>query len=155
MMAKIFKLIYIVALSIVVVTSCTTIEKTSTPEKSIVAKESELFSKIVEQQPQFSTLTTRCSIVIDKLSSKAQIKMINGEYIQISVQPLLGIEMFRIIMTKDSLIVVDKINSVVARESISKISDKLPIGAGISELQKNDIGNSVCSRRASNNRKNQ
>lgn len=134
------KLIYIFVISIAVITSCTTIEKTATIEKKEETKETSLFSKIVEQQPEFSTVTTKCTIVIDKLSSKAQIKMINGEYIQISVQPMLGIEMLRIMLTQDSLIVIDKIGSMVARESISSIKNKLPQGVGIKELQKMILG---------------
>lgn len=124
----------------VVITSCSTIDKVTISDSKVLKAESELFSKIVEQQPQFSTMTTKCTIGIDKLSSKAQIKMINGEYIQISLQPVLGIELFRIMMTQDSIIVVDKMNSMVARESFSAIKDKLPDGVGIGELQKMMLG---------------
>ena len=105
-----------------------------------IKKEEALFTKIVEQQPKYSTATIKCSVALDKISSKAQIKMINGEYIQISLQPLLGIEMFRVMITTDSLYVIDKINSLVARESITEVKNKLPQGCGIKELQKMILG---------------
>lgn len=139
-MKKVFKKIYIVAILMVVITSCSTIDKTVNPDRKMVKAESELFSKIVEQQPEFSTMTTKCTVAIDKLSSKAQIKMINGEYIQISLQPILGIELLRIMMTQDSIIVVDKMNSMVAREPLSALKNKLPNGVGIEELQKMMLG---------------
>lgn len=122
------------------VTSCRTIDKSTTSKSLEITQEEILFSKIVEQQPQYATATIKCSVALDKISSKAQIKMINGEYIQISLQPLLGIEMFRIMMTPDSLYVIDKINSLSARESIASIKNKLPQGCGIKELQKLILG---------------
>lgn len=122
------------------VTSCRTIETGTTTTPSRITTEEVIFSKIVEQQPQYSTATIKCSVALEKLSSKAQIKIINGEYIQISLQPLLGIEMFRVMMTPDSLYVIDKINSLVARESIKGIQKRLPEGCGIAELQKMILG---------------
>ena len=73
------------------VTSCRTIETGTTTTPSRITTEEVIFSKIVEQQPQYSTATIKCSVALEKLSSKAQIKIINGEYRQISLQPLLGI----------------------------------------------------------------
>ncbi|MBR5323480.1 MAG: DUF4292 domain-containing protein [Muribaculaceae bacterium] len=122
------------------VTSCRTIEKSATSKSAEITEEEILFSKIVEQQPKYETATIKCSVALDKISSKAQIKMINGEYIQISLQPLLGIEMFRIMITPDSLYVIDKINSLSAQESIAAIKNKLPQGCGIKELQKLILG---------------
>ena len=137
----IFKTVYILMLILVVsITSCRTTEKGTSSSMSKTTKEEILFSKIVEQQPKYSTATIKCSVAIDKISSKAQIKMINGEYIQISLQPLLGIEMFRVMITTDSLYVIDKINSLVARESITEVKNKLPQGCGIKELQKMILG---------------
>ena len=124
----------------VLVNSCRTIDKNTTTKEIEIKKEEALFTKIVEQQPKYSTATIKCSVALDKISSKAQIKMINGEYIQISLQPLLGIEMFRIMMTTDSLYVVDKINSLAAKESMAEIKNKLPQGCGIKELQKMILG---------------
>ena len=133
-------IVQIAIVLMVFVTSCNTIEKNTTSKTSKITKEEVVFNKIVEQQPKYSTATIKCSVAIDKISSKAQIKMINGEYIQISLQPLLGIEMFRIMITPDSLYVIDKINSLSARESIAEIKNKLPQGCGIKELQKMVLG---------------
>ena len=114
-----YKHIYILLLLIVfLVSSCRTTDEISIPKQETKKSELLIFEKIIEQQPQFSTATTKCNVAIDKLSSKAQIKMINGEYIQISLTPLLGIEVFRITMTQDSIYVIDKINSQVAEQHL-------------------------------------
>ena len=136
-----YKHIYILLLLIVfLVSSCRTTDEISIPEQEIKKSELLIFEKIIEQQPQFSTATTKCNVAIDKLSSKAQIKMINGEYIQISLTPLLGIEVFRITMTQDSIYVIDKINSQVAEEPLASVKKYLPQGVGIKELQKIILG---------------
>ncbi|MBR5531928.1 MAG: DUF4292 domain-containing protein [Bacteroidales bacterium] len=125
---------------IAVLTSCRTVDKASLKNIDEVKIENPVFTKIVEQQPKFSTATIKCSVALGDLSSKAQIKMINGEYIQISLQPLLGIEVFKVMITSDSLYVVDKINSMAAQESIGGIMNKLPKGSGIKEVQKILLG---------------
>ena len=138
---SISKPLYVIGLILIVsITSCRTTEKGLLSDSQKTTEEEAVFSKIVEQQPQYSTATIKCSVALDKISSKAQIKMIKGEYIQISLQPLLGIEMFRIMITPDSLYVIDKINSLSARESIASIWNKLPQGCGINELQKIILG---------------
>lgn len=124
----------------VIVSSCKTTDTATTSKKSEKKQEVSEFANIVKQQPAFYTMTTKCNISIDKIKSKAQIKMINGEYLQISVQPLLGIEMLRLMMTKDTLYIVDKINSMVAVEPLNSLTDKLPKGVGLKELQKIFIG---------------
>lgn len=125
---------------IAVLTSCRTVDKASLKNRDEVKIENPVFTKIVEQQPKFSTATIKCSVALGDLRSKAQIKMINGEYIQISLQPLLGIEVFKVMITSDSLYVVDKINSMAAQESIGGIMNKLPKGSGIKEVQKILLG---------------
>ena len=122
------------------VTSCRTIDKGLVQPEVTIRSEATLFNKILEQQPEFSTVTTKCSVSVGSLSSKAQVKMINGEYIQISLQPLLGIEVARIMITKDSLFVVDKIGAMVAKEPLSSIEKYIPSTIGIKELQKVLLG---------------
>ena len=138
---KLFK--YITILSVLLafaVTSCRTIDKGLVQPEVTIRSEATLFNKILEQQPEFSTVTTKCSVSVGSLSSKAQVKMINGEYIQISLQPLLGIEVARIMITKDSLFVVDKIGSQVAKEPLSSLDKYIPGNVGIKELQKVLLG---------------
>lgn len=138
---RLFK--HITILSVLVafaVTSCRTVDKGLVQPEITVRSEATLFNKILEQQPEFSTITTKCSVSVGSLSSKAQVKMINGEYIQISLQPFLSIEVARIMITKDSLFVVDKIGSMVAKEPLSSIEKYIPGNVGIKELQKVLLG---------------
>lgn len=134
-------LISIVSLLIIAVSSCKTTDTLAKRETEVEKKQkSEFFQKIMAQYPQFSTMSSKCNLSIANISSKAQIKMIKDDYIQISLQPILGIEMLRIMLTRDTLYVVDKINSQVAIEPLSSITETLSANGGISEVQNMILG---------------
>lgn len=66
-------------------------------------------------------------------SSAVQIRMKRDEFIYISLRPLLGIEVGRLVITGDKLIVIDKINSRYIEENISHITSGIP--ATVSTVQ--------------------
>ena len=65
----------------------------------------------------------------------AQLKIVNKERLQISVQPLLGIEVFKAEFTNDSVKLVDKINKRYVSESIAYYKGKLPVEINIATIQ--------------------
>ncbi|GBU08542.1 hypothetical protein AwDysgo_18730 [Bacteroidales bacterium] len=54
-------------------------------------------------------------------SSAAQIKLIKDDKIQLSFQPFLGIEVFSMMFSTDSLVIVDRINKHYVAESLADI----------------------------------
>ena len=69
------------------------------------------------------------------MSVTAQIKIITNNKIQISVQPLLGIELFKIEISNDSVKVLDKINKRYIAESYSEYRKYIPFDLGVSTLE--------------------
>jgi len=73
-----------------------------------------LFQKMIDSQPDFSTLSLRASIHYrDKKNDvdlKANIRIAKDSAIWVSVSPLLGIEAARLLFTKDSVKLIDRFN---------------------------------------------
>jgi hypothetical protein len=92
----------------------------------------ELFSDVLSKQLNYSTLTARLNVAVSTgtrtLSSKGTMKVVNNDAAQISLQPLFGMEMFRIYFDQDSLVFLDRMNKCYVKESYSQIKEKYPIG---------------------------
>ncbi|MEG1643445.1 MAG: DUF4292 domain-containing protein [Bacteroidales bacterium] len=135
MLQNVVKIRYIlVVLLAVFALSC----KVSQPgEKLKVNAEDErqMLERVLKDAPQFATMSAKCTISFANISSKAQIKMINGAFLQLSFQPFLGIEMVRIMVTKDSLYVIDRMNNLASIEPITSFRDIIPGSAGVAKLQ--------------------
>ena len=60
----------------------------------------EFFQSVEDQSFQFRTLTARLNVDLDipgkQMSSRVDMKMVKDSAFQLSVQPFLGIEIFRI-----------------------------------------------------------
>lgn len=68
-----------------------------------------------------------------QLGSNVQVKMVRGKSIFISLRPMLGIEIGKLLVTNDSIFITDKVNKVFVADDISKFTLGLPLG--ISMLQ--------------------
>lgn len=120
--------------------SCSTPREALQHETSAVREGKQLYNSMISNIPGYNKVSMKCFLTLGKISSRAQVRMINGEYMQISFQPFLGIEMFRLVFTTDSIYIMDRINSVAAVEPISTFAGKLPGGAGISQIQSLVLG---------------
>ncbi len=100
---------------------------------------SELFKDIIYKELKFTTFSSKLNMTISTgtktISSKGNLRIINNEAIQISVQPLFGIEMFRLYVEPDYLIVLDRMNKRYVKESFDDLKDKSPIGFNFYSLQ--------------------
>lgn len=81
----------------------------------------------------WKTFTTKGKITMkgtDKASSSMQIKMIRDKFISISIRPMMGLEMWNLFLTNDSLIIIDKVKKCYVTESLANFSMGFPLTIG-------------------------
>jgi len=113
----VLKYICIGLLPLLTITSCSSSKRlTSSATIATVAKEA---SKSVAQTklnlPQFTTMNAaKCKFAITlrekTYSITSSVKIIKDSVIQLSIMPLLGIEMYRAVLRPDSITIIDKNN---------------------------------------------
>lgn len=137
-MSKINK--YIVCLLfILVVTGCKTTRKVGTVESAGAKEQNEFFTLMQEQAFQFSTLSARLNVDLDipgsNLSSRVDLKMVKDSAFQLSVQPFLGIEMFRMELSVDSVKIIDRMNKRYMADNYANLKGQTPIEFNFYNLQ--------------------
>ncbi len=110
---------------------------TASPIESKVSEE--LFVDIIDNQLEFTSFSSRLNLSLSSgkksLSSKSNLRIIKDSAIQLSVQPLFGVEMLRLYMDKDSLVILDRMNKRYIKESITDIKEVYPVGFDFVTLQ--------------------
>ena len=105
-------------------TGCKSSKKVGTVESASVKAHNEFFQSVEDQSFQFRTLTARLNVDLDipgkQMSSRVDMKMVKDSAFQLSVQPFLGIEIFRIELSRDTIKVVDRMNKRYMIENYSK-----------------------------------
>ena len=98
---------------------CKSSKKVGTVESSGTKAYNEFFASMQEQEFNFNTLSARLNVDLNlpdkNMSSRVDLKMIKDSVFQLSVQPFLGIEVFRIELSIDSIKVIDRINTHFTR----------------------------------------
>src|SRR5690554_763173 len=95
-------------LLVVGVYSCKPKERIIQAETELEDKtNSELFNDVLQKGLHFSTFSSRLNLTVSMgtktISSKGNLRIVKDEAIQLSVQPLFGIEMFRLYVEPDYL----------------------------------------------------
>jgi hypothetical protein len=116
------------------------VKKINTVSSNEILKTEEVFfSSVLDNSLYFNTLSARLNLELTtpnkKLSSRAALKMRNDTVIQISVQPLLGIEAFKIELTKDSIKLIDRLNKRYISENYERIKREMAIDFNFNNLQ--------------------
>jgi hypothetical protein len=130
-------------LCIVLLTTCKTAKSGlatgAETETAIVKSEEALFVSVLNNSLKFSTLSAQLKFDYKagekSLSTKAQIKMIADEQVLLSVQLFLGIEAFRILMTADSVSVLDRINRRYMTDSYEHLKGETRLDFTLQNLQ--------------------
>lgn len=118
--------------------SCKT-RKAVKGESALPATHSAFFRKMQEDAFSFRTLTAKLNVDLTvpgkSMSSRVDLKMIKDEAFQLSVQPFLGIEVFRAEISVDSIKVIDRLNKRYVAESLSDLKGELPVDFNFYNLQ--------------------
>lgn len=104
-----------------------------------VRAHNEFFRSAMERSFAFNTMTARLNVELDipgkEIGSRVDMKMVKDSAFQLSVQPLLGIEIFRIELTRDTIKIVDRMNKRYMIENYSNLQGQTPIEFNFYNLQ--------------------
>lgn len=141
---KVFKLSkYLIALLLLVFLAMFSCK----PKERIVQAETELedktnatlFEDVLTNELDYTTFSSKMNMSFSTgkrtLSSKATIRIVRNEALQLSIQPLFGIEMFRMYVEPNSVIILDRMNKRYVQESFDDIKKQFPIGFNFYTLQ--------------------
>ena len=97
-------------------------------------------AQVLQQQPQFTSITiSKMEVVANygtqQVSFRATIKSVTDSLLVVSVQPLLGVEMFRIEFTPASFLIIDKWNRKYTENTYEFLRYKLGVDFNFSVLQ--------------------
>lgn len=99
----------------------------------------EFVASMQEQEPAFRTFSARLSVDLqtgDKtMGSRVELKLVKDSALQLSVQPFLGIEVFRMELTPDSVKVMDRMNKRYVAEGYTALKEEWPIDFNFYNLQ--------------------
>lgn len=100
---------------------------------------SELFTDILTNEFQYTTLQSKLNLDLingnRSLSSRANLRIVRDRSLQVSVQPLFGVEVFRLYVDTDSLVVLDRMNKQYVKESLDTLKETYPVGFDYYTLQ--------------------
>ncbi len=116
-------LILFIALSF---TGCKSTKKVGTVEAGGAKTHNEFFTLMQEQAFRYETLTARLNV---------DLKMVKDSAFQLSVQPFLGIEVFRAEISVDSVKVIDRMNKRYVADNYANLKGQTPIEFNFYNLQ--------------------
>ena len=99
----------------------------------------DFFDSMLRQSFRYNTLSARLNAEIttsdNTLSSRVDLKMVKDSAFQLSIVPLLGIEVARLEFSRDSIKVIDRLNRRYAAEGYASMKGELPIDFNFYNLQ--------------------
>ncbi len=119
--------------------SCKTQEKVGTVEIGNAKAHNEFFDSMQKQAFQFNTLSARANVELNipgrEMSSRVDVRMVRDSAFLLSVQPFLGIEVFRVEFNTDSVKVIDRMNKRYVAESYEGLKGETPVTFNFYNLQ--------------------
>ena len=93
---------------------------------------SNLFEDVLVKELNYSSFSSKMNVSIytgrRTFSSKATLRIAHDEAIQLSIQPFFGIEMFRMYVQPDCIIILDRMNKRYVIETFDDIAGQIPHG---------------------------
>lgn len=122
-------LISLFLFSLLIVTGCkSSKQEVVSAEKSYV-KGSTRYDAVVSGYADWSTFSSRGKIGIGSgkiTTTSMEMRMVRGKYIQISIRPVLGIEMGKLYINNDSIFIQDKFNKIFVADNLSNFTMGFP-----------------------------
>lgn len=119
--------------------SCKTTRKIAGTGDGTPKAHTEFFSALQESAFKYQTLTAKTNVDLNipgqNLSSRVDLKMVKDKAFQLSVQPFLGIEIFKIEVSTDSIKVLDRMNKRYVAESFARLKGQMPVDFNFYNLQ--------------------
>ena len=110
-----------------------------TTNSGIMKTEEAFFASVLDRTFRFNTLSARMKLEFSgrqqELSSRVTLKMIYDDRLQLSIQPLLGIEAFRIEVSTDSVKILDRMNKRYMADSYDNLKGEADIDFNFQNLQ--------------------
>ena len=138
-MNKTYLALAFVLFTALLLTGCKTTKKVGTVEAGGAKAHNEFFELVQEQAFRYETLTARLNVDLNlpgnSMSSRVDLKMVKDSAFQLSVQPFLGIEVFRAEISVDSVKVIDRMNKRYVADNYANLKGQMPIDFNFYNLQ--------------------
>lgn len=118
---------------------CKSTRKVETVEGGRAKSPKAFFAEMEEQALPFHTFSARLNADLrlpgKEMSSRIELKIVKDSALQLSVQPFLGIEVFRACLTTDSIKILDRLNKRYVAENYENLRGQTPIEFNFYNLQ--------------------
>lgn len=108
-------------------------------DKSNTKELNDFIASMQSQEIKFHTFSAKLNVNLQmpdkEMSSRVEMKLIKDSALQLSIQPILGIEVFRIELNKDSVKVMDRINKRYVAEGYGKLKEQFMFDFNFYNLQ--------------------
>lgn len=99
----------------------------------------EFVTSMQQQELKFHTFSARLGVDLNipgkEMSSRVEMKLVKDSVLQLSVQPMLGIEVFRIELSRDSVKALDRLNKQYVAEGYDALKEQFPFDFNFYNLQ--------------------
>ena len=134
----------ILLFALLVLASCGSHRKNVAPTEAMLTEA--LIQQVEQNETQWDWFTAKLNIqpesgMISNLGG--QIRMQRDSVIWISVTAILGVEAARIMLTPDSLFVINKLENTYSRESLDKLKMRFGTEVSFSDIQNTLLGNGL------------
>lgn len=142
-MKKSYLFSFYILLCVILITGCKSKETTALGGNMTNLSrnvEKNLYNDMLQAYGSWDTFVAKGDMSMGSLSSSFELRMIHNEAIQVSIRPILGMEVARLIVTNDTVYFYEKIGRTVSQASINEISKKLPFAFTINNIQSALLG---------------
>lgn len=133
-------LLYLLAAAFLLhLSGCKSAQKIATVAAGEAKAHTDFFDSVREQSFRFETLSAKMNVEVKmpgkEMSSRAELKMVCDSAFVLSVQPIMGIEVIRLEMDRDSIRFIDRMNKRYLAENYARLKEQSPVVFNYNNLQ--------------------